>query len=421
MPKSKKVKNEAKEVHQAVQGLIKRTKNKPRGRLERSRERVLEHQSVCQHNSDCWIMSLISPFSCKPQRFPTAISAGTDVTQLNWITPLPVFQGSSANFAGAQVMRPCLKNFMYRISSLVDANSVTWSPVDHPKMSSLQGLASAYRVTALGARIQNCGALMERGMRIFVGLVPPVSANQAPASTLLSSLATATTTQLVSSTHLSDNGDLELSWIPFTTQAWAETTTDGTATSSAMTGLGFRYPDYANTLDNGIVIFAYSERTGASPPSDDFVVETVLNIEFIPQVVDQYLFSGKVALGGDSNVAASIATVAKNKPLGKILEDGVLSKVGNSFNHFMKNMNSTAQMVTEGLGVAAGFAGMLAARPLPPRRDPPVERKERDLRPPPLSRQDDRYIHVDEPSTPSSLRSVHEAPPVGGFRMLGGH
>jgi hypothetical protein len=206
---------------------------------------------------------------------------------------------------GGLVVNPNLDNFSWTITASTAVNAVTWTAADHPKATSIASDSSFYRTVSMGIRIMDVGAMIERGMSMYVGRRPPSLTQTAPAVDTIDLVTSSPNFELLDLAKLQASGT-DVIWLPMTAYG---ASVGGSTLGPCATQ--WRDP-IDNVIDLSVLVMVVSTR--ADTPSDELAIETVMNIEFVPKFQSQFLFSVKTAPGGPDGLAESQAHLAKVAP-----------------------------------------------------------------------------------------------------------
>jgi hypothetical protein len=302
MPKTqKKAKRQLKEIVDTSRKLNPRLGINKQDKRKRSRE---THMDNCMKNADCYLKSIMNPFEVKDCRIPTAMGIASATTSL-FTREFPALTGVPGRWVGGICIKPNLKSFISKVTDSAAVDSVTWTSSDHPKSSSLDTDAGFYRTVSCGVRIMDVGAMIERGLSMYVGRHPPQNSFLPPSADALTSVTSSPNFELIDLAKLKAEGT-NMVWIPMT----AYGTSIGTSTMAPNACTWREVVD--EVIDTSILVMVVSTRTDV--PSDELAIETVLNIEFVPQFTKQFLFAVKTAPGGPDGLAESQAHLAKTSP-----------------------------------------------------------------------------------------------------------
>jgi hypothetical protein len=249
--------------------------------------------------------------------------------------------------------------------------------------------------------VLNVGAAIERGVSVYVGRHPPEYTGTTVSASVLDSITQSPNFTLLDSTHLGPDGHVQLTWMPFGQSDFAAVTS-----SASGTALGFRGFN-AQCVDTAILVYFVSTR--ADTPSDEFAVETVLNIEFVPKFSLQYLFDTKTAPGGPSDIASATSRLSQ-PPLQKI--KGFKEKINTGMNLWteLKSIYDSGkkfgkQVLDESSSMAGEGWELFAAKPPPLRPSSQDDEKA----PPAPAAIDTRFSWFGRNVGPAGPPSLHPA------------
>lgn len=285
--------------------MIKEIKKKKRKRPKRRRMAgVVSATNNCGHNSQCYVMCIFDPWGMQGVRIPQPLGTGTAVTTL-FTRQFPATTGAAGRWVGGFQMRPNLEKFAATVTASTAINAVTWTLASHPKTTSMSQNATSYRTVSAGFRLMDVGAMIERGMSLYVGRVPPLANTAiAPDTDLIDFITSSPSFELIDLAKLKPDGS-KVVWIPYTFGSTSSTSSAGIASN----GTTFRGIT-ADIIDSFPTIMFVSTR--ADTPSDEVAIETVMNIEFIPPLEDEFLFHRQEAMGGPSDVAHAAMSIASH-------------------------------------------------------------------------------------------------------------
>jgi hypothetical protein len=266
---------------------------------------------------------------------------GSDVSSLHWNNQAYSAVAVAGGSIGGVVFCPSLTNFFHYVSAATSYNAVTWTAVNHAKEASLAAMVGSYRVTSLGIRVSCTSELQDRNGRIYIGRLPPASSATVPWTDAYDFIGFSDEIASFDIAELPQG--LSVFWIPLSTQGTVNYTTHGGSAVENYTGLGYKSPS-EDVMDNRIICMWYGSNT--YPMELNF--ESVLNIEFIPHIEDEYLFAPKAVVGDDSAVARAFSgTIQKlaDKGLGDIISTGVTHAL-----HVASNVLGTVFGDTASLG-----------------------------------------------------------------------
>lgn len=256
-----------------------------------------------QMNSESWVRSVIDPFNYTAS-FPEPSGEISDTARLqnHSLISSSVDCSGSTDIVGGIVFQAGLKHYIYHVSAAVTKTNVTWSPIEHPKITSISDLVASYRTTSMGIRITNLAALLNMQGVLLVGRLPPTASNQAPPASLLTLLQFSDDVVAVPLSELNSD-HLEVFWQPSTVQSTIGSAPHGASVSTlSQTALGYKAPGDHYT-DSRLVAMWFITGGSTSTELAQINVSHVLNIQMLPHTEDEYVFDDRTVIGNPATAA----------------------------------------------------------------------------------------------------------------------
>lgn len=257
-------------------------------------------------NAAVYVDSLLHPFETGPARLPEPTGFPSTVAQQRWRSSSLVFAptpgpGQPGALWGV-ALTPFVASPVFTMMSSAGLNNDAWMPLPLPSLSTIQSNFYYTRCTAVGIRVIDTAAMLNRGGTLYISrllLLKATMPNDAR-YTARNSMDTV----MLDLAKLPTEG-VEVCWLPLTLQPMTAT---GTTGNYAVTGSAYQVPTITtptDRTDSAVVVFAELPAVAASNPYFEFVYK----YEAVPFPQTQYLFDLRTVAGSTDAAAKAFEEV----------------------------------------------------------------------------------------------------------------
>lgn len=302
MPKGVK-KAEKKAAEKMVAKAIKTNSPSKIRRMPTSPGAFEEYQEM--HNAVSWFQSACAPQRTEPRRFPDGFAASTTLKYKEQYN-VEIYNDTDGIWDGTyqslSMFRPWGKGYHVHATSFAAGVVDTYNEDDPSQLGVYESLYALMRCTALGVKLHDYGALLQRGGTLMIAMLPYDAIVDLTTDQLDTYLSQYPGTQVFTSTEAAiSSAPKEIFWLPRTFQS---SVVPFNTTTLACSALCWHPPglDATHFDDNVLVIYTYQHGGDASAATDAYRIEIDMHFEAIPFVLSNSIFDPQRAIGSTSAV-----------------------------------------------------------------------------------------------------------------------